>query len=138
MENALGFLFRRLNGLSNLIFTRESGEPDLTPMQAGILLSVCREKVIGLRELARRMYVDRSTMQEVVNRLVKRKLIARRVPKSDRRTYELWVTDEGRDLLLRNVHVMAQLDKHLLSGIDPERAAIAKDVLKQMLQNHGC
>jgi DNA-binding MarR family transcriptional regulator len=138
LETALGFLFRRLNSLSNLIFLKESKQTELTAMQAGILLTVYREEIIGLRELARRMYVDRSTIQEVVNRLVSRELIARRVPEHDKRTYELSVTPKGRTLLLKHVKSMAVLQERLLTGIDPKRAAIAQEVLQEILKNHDC
>jgi DNA-binding MarR family transcriptional regulator len=137
LEGAFGFLFRRLNSLSNTLFLKDSGQSELTAMQAGILLTIYQEETLSLRELARRMYVDRSTMQEVVNRLVARKLIARRVPESDRRTYELSLTAKGCETVLRHAYAMAGLQTRLLEGIDPEKAKLVKDVLHQILEHHG-
>jgi DNA-binding MarR family transcriptional regulator len=137
LEAAFGFLFRRLNSLSNTLFLKDSGQSTLTAMQAGILLTIYQEETISLRELARRMYVDRSTMQEVVNRLVNRKLINRRVPENDRRTYELSLTAKGCDTVLKQVYAMAGLQNRLLKGIDPAKAKIVQEVLHQILDHHG-
>jgi DNA-binding MarR family transcriptional regulator len=101
------------------------------------LVTVYQEETISLRELARRMYVDRSTIQEVVNRLVMRKLITRRVPENDRRTYELTLTAKGLENVLRYIYAMEGLQARLLEGIDPEKAKIVSEVLHQILAHHG-
>lgn len=137
LESAFGFLFRRLNSLANAIFLEDTGQSELTAMQAGILLTIYQHETINLRELARRMYVDRSTVQEIVNRLDARKLVNRRVPESDRRTHELSLTAKGFELVLRHINAMIGLQGRLLEGIDPERAKIAKEVLQQILKNHN-
>src|SRR3546814_14091243 len=64
-------------------------------MQMGILLTVHQAGLITLRDLAERMRVDRSTMHEVVKRMVGRDLLSRRVPPNDRRTHELWLGPLG-------------------------------------------
>src|SRR3546814_509713 len=102
LGGALGFLFRRLNSLSNAIFAEVSGQQDLTAMQMGILLKVHQAGLITLRDLAERMRVDRSTMQEVVKRMVGRDLLSRRVPPNDRRTHELWLGPIGGQTLARH------------------------------------
>src|SRR3546814_3802889 len=58
LGGALGFLFRRLNSLSNAIFAEVSGQQDLTAMQMGILLTVHRseEHTSELQSLMRISY----------------------------------------------------------------------------------
>src|SRR3546814_19545075 len=64
LGGALGFLFRRLNSLSNAIFAEVSGQKDLTAMQLGILLLVHQAGLITLRDMAERKRVDRRKTPE--------------------------------------------------------------------------
>jgi len=43
--------------------------------------------------------IDRSTVADIVRRLVERRLLSRRRKKEDMRTYQTFVTDAGLDLL---------------------------------------
>src|SRR3546814_19980450 len=70
LGGALGFLFRRLNSLSNAIFAEVSGQQDLTAMQMGILLTVHTVGLITIPDLAERQRVDSSTRQEMVHTMV--------------------------------------------------------------------
>src|SRR3546814_10818816 len=81
-----------------------------------ILLTVHQAGLITLRDLAERMRVDRSTMQEVVKRMVGRDLLSRRVPPNDRRTHELWLGPIGGQTLARHFHAMGTLQERLLTG----------------------
>src|SRR3546814_20230302 len=93
-------------------------------MQMGILLTVQQAGPITLRDLAERMRVDRSTMHEVVKRMVGRDLLSRRVPPNDRRTHELWLVPPGGQAIARHFHVMGTLQGRLLTGIPPEDASV--------------
>lgn len=137
LENALGFLFRRLNSLANAIFASMTGQSELTGMQAGVLLMLYQSELISLRELARRMHIDRSTIQEIVNRLVSRGLVGRRVSRDDRRTYELWLTPKGTEVVLEHAFAMSNLQEELLKGVNSERGKVALDVLREILELHG-
>lgn len=134
--DALGFLARRLNALASAIFFSESGQGELTTMQMGILLTVHKAELISLRELSRTIHVDRSTLQEVVNRLVRRGLIDRRRPATDRRSHELWLTTEGFELLRTHLGAMERIQSRLLEAVDPADAEIAVQVLQTILARH--
>lgn len=133
MDNAFTVLLRRMYAASNLHFQQRTADPDVTPIQMGILLLVFREEIVGIRELARRMSIDRSTMQEVVQRLVKRGLIRRKAHPNDRRTFQLNITKDGLAVLQRNFNLMKGLEASFLDGVAPEDVQVVKKVFVKVL-----
>lgn len=136
LDDALGFLSRRLNSLASAIFAEASGQTDVTAMQMGVLLTVYQADLISLRELARQMHVDRSTLQELVKRMVNRGLLHRRTPSYDKRTHELWLTAEGIEHVRRYLPAMAQVQVKLFEGISVEDREATLRCVKAMLDHH--
>jgi DNA-binding MarR family transcriptional regulator len=137
LDDALGFLFRRLSGYADSIFMTTTEQTQLTPMQMGVLLTVNNFEHLSLRELARRMHVDRSTIQELVTRMQKKGLVRSRTSKVDRRTYELWLTPLGVELLTRYEPCVKATQEHLLKDFKPgERQRLIRD-LKKILRQEG-
>ena len=137
LDDALGFLFRRLSGYADSVFMTTTEQAQLTPMQMGVLLTVNNFEHLSLRELARRMHVDRSTVQELVTRMQKKGLVRSRTSKVDRRTYELWLTPLGVELLTRYEPCVKATQEHLLKDFKPaERQRLIRD-LKNILSQEG-
>jgi DNA-binding MarR family transcriptional regulator len=123
LDDALGFLFRRLSGYADSIFMTTTEQTQL--------------EHLSLRELARRMHVDRSTIQELVTRMQKKGLVRSRTSKVDRRTYELWLTPLGVELLTRYEPCVKATQEHLLKDFKPgERQRLIRD-LKKILRQEG-
>ncbi len=136
LDNAFGFLIRRLNSLAAALFAQLSGQTELSGMQMGILLAVYQADLISLRGLSRRMHIDRSTIQEVVGRMVSRGLLRRRVPEHDRRTHELWLTPEGIEQVHQHLGAMAKLQGKLFEGIPPGDVEITLRCMHAILRHH--
>jgi DNA-binding MarR family transcriptional regulator len=136
LDDALGFLSRRMNSLASAIFTEESDQTDVTAMQMGVLLTVYQADLISLRDLARQMHVDRSTLQELVKRMVNRGLLHRRNPAHDKRTHELWLTAEGIEHVRRYLHAMSRVQVRLFEGISEEDQKVILRVTKAILKHH--
>lgn len=136
MDDALGFLFRRLNSLSNALFVELSEQADITPMQMGIMVKVQQAGLILLRDLAKEMHVDRSTLQEVVKRLVERGFLSRRVPPDDKRAHELWLGPQGSLTIRRYFDAMEKLQARLLETVPEEDAATTVRTLKRILDHY--
>jgi DNA-binding MarR family transcriptional regulator len=83
------------------------------------------------------MHVDRSTIQELVTRMQKKGLVRSRTSKVDRRTYELWLTPLGVELLTRYEPCVNTTQEHLLKDFKPtERQRLIRD-LKKILSQEG-
>jgi DNA-binding MarR family transcriptional regulator len=137
LDSAFGFLFRRLNSLATALFAQTTGQTEITPMQMGVLLTVQQAGLISLRELARKMCVDRSTLQEVVKRMVEKGLLSRRSPANDKRAHELWLAADGIELVRTHFAGIEELQGRLLEGVPPEEAQITQKCLKFILDHHG-
>jgi len=137
LKNALGFLFRRLSSMADAAFIAKAREPDLTPMQMGVLLTVERTSHLSLRDVAREMFADRSTVQELVKRMVERGLLDRQISTADRRQHELSVTPLGAELLDRNHLVVDEVQKQILSVLTPEEGDQLIPLLHKLLALKG-
>jgi DNA-binding MarR family transcriptional regulator len=95
-----GFLFRRLDTRATLLYQEFTGQTDLTPRQFGVLLTLFQQGRMTQTELSSRVHIDRSTLGEMIQRMVERGLVRRRIPDNDRRTAELWIGPAGKQALL--------------------------------------
>ncbi|MDQ3933463.1 MAG: MarR family transcriptional regulator [Actinomycetota bacterium] len=94
-----GFLLRKVSAASFERFAQIVGEHGLHPMHFGMLLILEAEEPISQHELGERAGVDPSTMVARMDVLVERGLVARDRSPGDRRSYEICLTDAGRELL---------------------------------------
>jgi DNA-binding MarR family transcriptional regulator len=136
LEDSLGFMARRLNSLASALFAETSGQSDVTAMQMGVLLTIYQARLITLPSLGRKMRVDRSTLQELVRRLVARGFISRRNPSRDRRIHELWLTESGSALVLSHLAAMTHMQTRLLEGLAPADADAMLRGIRTILAHH--
>jgi DNA-binding MarR family transcriptional regulator len=81
------------------LFHAETNGLDITPRQFAVLEKINEQEGLSQTSLVERTGVDRSTMGNVVQRLVTKRLVHRRRTASDARAYELTLTTEGREVL---------------------------------------
>lgn len=73
----------------------------VTPSQATVLLAVSGLEEPSQSDLVKDTGIDRSTMADVVKRLVKKGLIERKRNKEDARAYVLKLTHKGKEIAIR-------------------------------------
>jgi DNA-binding MarR family transcriptional regulator len=95
--------------------------PDLTPRQLAVLLAVAGGEGANQQELTDRTGIDRSTMADIVRRLLRKGVLARRRTVDDKRAYAVTLTDEGRRLLRTAEPVAKRVDERLLKGLPADR-----------------
>src|ERR1700737_2884254 len=78
LDKGLGFLVRLLDTRVPLLYEHFTAQNEITPRQFGVLLTLYQRGTLTLTELARQIRVDRSTLGEMINRMVKRSLISKR------------------------------------------------------------
>ena len=74
--------------------------------------------------------VDRSTLADIVRRLVKRRLISRKRTKEDARAYALTLTDAGRRAIQEADPVLRAVEKEMLAAIPAKERAVWLNTLK--------
>jgi len=80
-------LLHRAAQCADCIFSEEIAGTDLTPRQYTVLAVIADEEGLSQTELVMRTGIDRSTVADMIKRLVRRGWLHRRRMSSDARTY---------------------------------------------------
>ncbi len=92
-------LLHRAGQRADELFTATMGENELTPRQFAVLKAVARMENPSQTALVQNTGIDRSTIADIVRRLIKKGLLQRRRTSHDARMYAVKLTPAGRDLL---------------------------------------
>jgi DNA-binding MarR family transcriptional regulator len=98
-DDWIGFRLRMAQIASFQSFARHAQSVGLSPGRFAALSLIDRNPGISQTALARAIGSDKSTLTPVLDNLVKRGLISRVRTRSDRRLYELSLTDAGRKVM---------------------------------------
>lgn len=91
-----GHLIRRAHQMATAVFANETRDFDLTAVQFSALLVIGDNPGIDATRVSELIYFDRSTIGNVLDRLEKKGLIARKNGMRDRRTKPLYLTPQGK------------------------------------------
>ena len=86
-------------------------------------------------ELSERVFKDNASVTRILGLLVKAKFVKRRVSKSDRRRFELTVTELGHQTIEAVDQLVIRNRAYALDGIDPQEIAIAHKVMLAITDN---
>ena len=80
----------------------------LSVPQCDILTTLTEREGIAQQELAERLYVTKGNISGLIDRLVRAQLVERRASRDDKRSYAIFLTDEGRILAQRGIQIQQQ------------------------------
>lgn len=106
---------------SEHIFTRRAKLDGLTPRQGLVIRCLGIKPGISQTGLVEHTGIDRSTLADVVRRLVKRKLLERRRTRKDARTYAVKLTHQGQAVFRSAQKGTQEADREILAPM-PERS----------------
>jgi DNA-binding MarR family transcriptional regulator len=115
LDSSALHLLHRAGQCAEVLFTNETGKTDLTPRQYAILASVAQNPDISQTGLVEQTGVDRSTLADIVRRLVKKGLLQRKRTRADARMYAVRLTQKGQSALSSVKPAAARVDQRLLS-----------------------
>ncbi len=110
-------LLHRAGQCAGDIFASEMGDSDLTPRQFAVLLSVSLNEGLSQTDLVEQTGVDRSTLADIVRRMLKKGLLQRRRTKEDARAYAVKLTEEGWRVLKAAEPVVKRVDERIISAL---------------------
>jgi MarR family transcriptional regulator, temperature-dependent positive regulator of motility len=135
LDGSVLHLLHRAGQHAEGIFIEESPEDALTPRQYAILLAVDTTPDISQTALVGETGIDRSTLADVVARLVTKGLLLRKRTRADARTNALKLSPKGRDAL-EAVHPSAlRADERILAALNPQQRAVLIEALQQIVQS---
>jgi DNA-binding MarR family transcriptional regulator len=117
LQELPGFLIRRLDSRAAAAYEKFTGQSDLTPRQFGVLLTLFQSGPLAQTELGNRLYLDRNTLAEMLQRMVEKKIVERRPHARDRRAVEIMLTRAGKSALLGTVQQALKAQEELLAPL---------------------
>lgn len=124
-----GFLIRRLHQIHLALFAEECGTFGVTPLQYSIMTAIERRPWLDQVSLCGEVGIDRATMADVLGRLEKRKLVARRRSAIDQRMKLVAVSAAGRRLLARiDPHARRAHERTVEALAENERALFVENL----------
>ena len=117
LERSPIHLLHRAGQCAADIFQGEMAEGDLTPRQYAVLVSVSQNEGLSQTQLVEHTGVDRSTLADIVRRMLKKGLLQRRRTKDDARAYSVKLTDEGWRVLKAADPLAKRVDDKILAAL---------------------
>jgi DNA-binding MarR family transcriptional regulator len=109
-------LLHRASQCVDDLFSKEM-RPGLTPRQWALLTAIASNEGCNQTNLVALTGIDRSTIAELMKRLIKRRLIARRRSEKDTRAYIVRLTDEGRRVLRSAEPFAGRVEEKVLNAL---------------------
>ena len=100
-------------------FARHASEYNVTALQFALLGTVARSQGLTQTAIGNATGIDRSTVSEVVTRLVQRGLLSRRHTQRDRRAYLVRITPAGKVLLKNAELAQRNTEANLRAALHP-------------------
>jgi DNA-binding MarR family transcriptional regulator len=102
----------------------------LTSRQFLLLKCVAANDGVNQVGLSKQSGIDRSTMTDMVGRLVNRGLLAREKKPNDTRAYCVMMTDSGRQHLAQAEPMVREIDRAVMEALEPD----ARNTFLQVLR----
>ena len=118
-----GHLLRRAQQYAFDLYAKEVGSEELTPRQFTVLLTVDQNEGLSQTDLVRLTGIDRSTLADMISRLLKRDLLARKRTESDARANAVRITPSGRKALKSVSSAVARAEGHILDPLPAGKRA---------------
>lgn len=131
------FLLSQLGDMASSRFADRTREIGLRPSDAGVLRLLGRTPGMSQRSLAERLGAVPSRVVSLIDSLQERGLVERVRSATDRRNYELHLTEAG-DVTLRQLRGIAeQHEAEILAPLTTEQIAQLGVLLAQIADGHG-
>jgi DNA-binding MarR family transcriptional regulator len=130
LDNSPAHLLRRATQFANDIYTREVGDDVLTARQFAVLLCVDQEEGLSQTDLVNKTGIDRSTLADMISRMLKKDLLRRKRTESDARANSVTITGSGKRALTT---VLGRVEKAESKVLEPLPAGKRSDFLKMLM-----
>lgn len=122
-------LLHRAGQCAGDVFQAEMNISDLTPRQYAVLVSISKNEGLSQTDLVEMTGIDRSTLADIVRRMLKKGLVQRRRTKEDARAYAVKLTEEGREVLQSAEPMARRVDERILEALpDAQRERFLSDL----------
>jgi DNA-binding MarR family transcriptional regulator len=114
-------LFHRAVQVVTEIYQAEMANYDLTARQYAVLFALAHSEGLSQSKLVDATGIDRSTMADIVRRMLKKGIVQRKRDKDDARAYEVKITEDGERLFKTVTPIVHRIEDRLLSTLKGKR-----------------
>jgi len=137
LEESPLHLLHRAGQAAGEAFVAEAARAGLTPRQFAVLHEISVNEGLSQTRLVERTGIDRSTLADIMRRLVKKGVVQRRRTREDARAYAVKLTDAGRRVLDSAAPLVERADERLLDALPPARRARFVESLNEIVLRLG-
>jgi DNA-binding MarR family transcriptional regulator len=130
VDDSIVSLLHRATQRSADIFAAKFAEEWLTPRQYSVLVAVAKFKGSSQTALVAATAIDRSTMADIVRRMVKKGLLQRRRSKDDSRAYVIELTVAGTSALAMAQPLMKEVEHDFVARLSKAQRQSLVTILK--------
>lgn len=132
-----GYLLSRAAASGQRQFAERLAQLGLTPRTWGVMNVLDAEGPATQHTIGRLTGTDPSSMVATIDELEKHGWVQRRPHPTDRRAYELHITDTGHETLRRGRKLAAQAQADLLSPLSESEREQLHDMLRRIVEHVG-
>lgn len=114
LQTSPGHLLRRAQQYANDLYTKEAGGDSLTPRQFAVLHAVDLHEGLSQTALVRATGIDRSTLADMISRMLRKDLLARKRTDEDARANSVRITPAGRKALRAAMPAVTKSEQKIL------------------------
>ena len=137
LETSAVHLLHRAGQRAGDVFADEMRRIKLTPRQYAVLVSVAENEGLSQTGLVERTGIDRSTLADIIRRMLRKGLLQRKRTKEDARAYSVRLTEEGRQLLDDAAPGAARSEARLLAALPSDQRSAFISALATIVQSIG-
>ncbi|MGF1872567.1 MarR family winged helix-turn-helix transcriptional regulator [Photobacterium indicum] len=134
-QSSLGWLINVVANKLKNDFDTELKKHGLTIALWPTLMCLWEEEGVTQREIAIKSKVENSTTTRTIDKLERLHLVERRDDPQSRRSFRIYLTDEGRALQSTLIHIPVDINESMLSSLDSEEQEQMLGLLKKLVRN---
>jgi DNA-binding MarR family transcriptional regulator len=134
LESLIGFLLRCASNIADASYYKQVGSAEFTPRQFAILLSLRTGGHMTQAALSAVTRMDRSTINEMVPRMLERNLISKSNSPHDKRAIHLSITAHGLKTLKELLPLTIRSQEMIVAPLPKEYRRIFKHCLETIIE----
>ncbi|NOH78255.1 MarR family transcriptional regulator [Vibrio sp. RE86] len=132
-QTSFGWLINVLANDASKLFDSELKKHGLTIALWPTLMCLWEEEGVTQREIAKKSKVENSTTTRTLDKLEKLGLVERQADPESRRSFRIYLTDEGRALESKLIPIPARINNEYLSALELSEQKELVRLLKKLV-----
>ena len=133
MNSSTLHLLHRVHQCAGELFQAHMGGIDVTTTQYTVLVAAAEREGLSQQDIITATGIDRSTVSQVVQLLIRKGLLRRRRTRHDARAYAISLTEAGQKVLEASEPIVSRIEEALVEALSASRAKLFISNLKTIV-----